>query len=162
MAEWLTHIITGGLGPLIFLVGYHTQSNKNRKGRKAKKERPILPEEKTCLPSHPEFQSALKDLCKNQMRNRSLHLWHIWSQVGRKQSSILQVVNTMHQRGHNITLLTEQMEQIKILPFSDRSSKLSPLKRADWLWLGLKILVCALIGLWVLGMIYHWLHIQTL
>ena len=74
MAEGLTHIITGGLGPLIFLAGYHTQSNKNRKGRKAKKERPILPEEKTCLPSHPEFQSALKDLCKNQMRNRSLHL----------------------------------------------------------------------------------------
>ena len=43
MAEQLTHIFTGGLGSLIFLAGYHTQSNKNRKGRKVKKERQILP-----------------------------------------------------------------------------------------------------------------------
>lgn len=49
-----------GLGSFNFFAGDHPQSNKNRKDKKAKKERPILPWKRSPL-SHPEVQSALKD-----------------------------------------------------------------------------------------------------
>jgi len=61
------------------LVTTHKVIKTEEAGRPRKRGKFSL-EEKTCLPFHREFQSALKDLFKNQMRNMvSVPLTHLAS-----------------------------------------------------------------------------------
>lgn len=105
-----------GLRSFIFFAGDHSRSNKSRKDKKAKKERPVLRRRRKHA-SHAEIQFVLRDVAEGPNEKGICAPLTYLATYG--YITVTKFTDSQAHTPNNITLLAKQIEQIKALSFSD-------------------------------------------